>query len=50
MAFDRERGRVVIHADAHAAGVRADVVDAIWNGFAELLVDEIVHVDEVGSP
>lgn len=35
----------MIDADADAAGVRADVVDSIRNGFAEFLVDEVMDVD-----
>ena len=46
---DREIGRVMIDADAHAADIRADVVDAIGNGFAEFFIDEVMHVDLVGS-
>ena len=42
---DREFGGVVIDADADATGVRADIVDAIGNGLAELLVNEVVHID-----
>jgi hypothetical protein len=44
---DGEFRGVVIDADADATGVRADVVDSVGNGFAELLVDEVVHVDLV---
>ena len=43
-------GGVVIDADADATGVRADIVDAIGNGLAELLVDEVVHIDESAGP
>src|ERR1700747_3249519 len=46
---DGELSGVVIDADADAAGVRADVVNSVRNGFAEFLVDEVVHVDLVGT-
>ena len=46
---DGELGGVVIDADADATGIRADVVDAIGNGFAEFLIDEVMHVDLVGT-
>ena len=39
----------MIDADADATGVRADVVNSVRNGFAEFLVDEVVHVDLVGT-
>src|SRR5208283_5277176 len=42
---DREFGGVVIYADADATGVRADVIDAVGNGLAEFLVDEVMHID-----
>ena len=42
-------GGVVIDADADATGVRADVVNCVRNGFAEFLVDEVVHIDLVGT-
>src|SRR5208337_1684620 len=35
---------VVINADAHIAGIGANVVDAIGNGFAQFLVDEVMHI------
>ena len=40
---------VVIDADADTTGVRADVVDPIRNRLAQLLVDEVMHVDLVGT-
>src|SRR5207237_8985516 len=46
---DGKFGRVVMNADTHAAGIRGNVVDAIGNGFAEVLVDEVVHLDLVGA-
>ena len=42
---DGEFGGVVIDADADAASVCADVVDAIGNGFAKFFIDEVMHVD-----
>src|SRR5208337_342833 len=41
----REFGGVVIDADTDAADIRANVVDAVGNGFAEFFVDEVMHVD-----
>jgi len=35
----------VIDVDADTTGVRADIVDATGNGLAELLVDEVMHID-----
>ena len=35
----------MINADADTTGVRADIVDAIGNGLAEFLVDEVMHID-----
>ena len=47
---DGELGGVVIDADADATGIRAHVIDAVGNGFAEFLVDEVMYVDLVGAP
>ena len=44
---DRELGGIVIDADTDAARIRRDVVDTIGNGFAEFLVDEVMHIDLV---
>ena len=44
-SVDREFGGVVIDADADTTSIRADVVDAIGNGLAEFLVDEVMHID-----
>ena len=32
---------------AHPADIRADVVDAMGNGFAEFLIDEVMDIDLV---
>jgi hypothetical protein len=42
-------GGVVIDADADATDVGADVIDAVRDLFAEFFVDEVVHVDLVGT-
>ncbi len=47
---DRESGCVTIDAGAHAAGIRADAVDAIGNGFAGFFTGEVMHVDLVRDP
>jgi len=39
----RERGRVVIDADAHPAGIVGDVVDAVGHRASQLRNDEVVH-------
>jgi hypothetical protein len=41
--FDREFSRVVVDADADPRVVEPDVVDAVWDGLAQLLVDEVVN-------
>src|ERR1700761_2156152 len=46
---DGELGGVVIDADADATDVGADVIDAVRDRFAEFFVDEVVHVDLVGT-
>ena len=38
----------MVDADADPAGVGGDVVDAVGDGFAELLVHTVVHVDLLG--
>ncbi len=43
-AVDGELRRVVIDADAHIVGIGANVVYAIGNGFAQFLVDEVMHI------
>jgi hypothetical protein len=48
-AVDGELRRVVIDADADIAGVGGDVVDAVRNRLAQFLVDEVMHVDLVGT-
>ena len=40
-----ELGRVAGDPDADAAGVGADVIDAVGHHLAELLVLEVVHLD-----
>src|ERR1700680_3966552 len=35
--------------DAHAARIRANVVNTVRNGLAEFLVDEVMHIDLVGA-
>ncbi len=45
MALTAHSAGVVIDADADTAGVRADIIDAIGNGLAELLADEVVRID-----
>ena len=50
-AFDaghREFCRIVIDAHAYPALVASDVVDPVRNGFAELLVDEIMDANTLG--
>ena len=43
---DRERGGVVVGADADPAGVRGHVVDPVGDGLAQLLpVEEVVRLD-----
>jgi hypothetical protein len=39
-----ERGGVVVGAHADPAGVRAQVVDSVRDGFAQLPIEEVVHV------
>src|SRR5271167_479613 len=46
---DGELSGVVIDADADATDVGADVIDAVRDRFAEFFVDEVVHVDLVGT-
>lgn len=31
------------------SGIGRDIIDAIWNSLAEILVDEVVHLDLVGA-
>ena len=46
-----ERQRFVVGSDRHPDGVGRDIIDAIGDGFAEVLVDEIGRRDpHVGGP
>jgi hypothetical protein len=36
---------IVVNANADAAGVRRDIVNAIRDGFTKLFVNEIMYVD-----
>ena len=45
---DGERGGVVVDTDRDPAGVGRDVVDAIGDGLAQVLVGEVVDVDAFG--
>jgi hypothetical protein len=47
--IDREFGCVVVDADIHPARIGADVINAIGNGLAEFLVDEIMNLHLVGA-
>jgi hypothetical protein len=42
---DGEFRSVMIDANADAADIRANVIDAVGNGFAQFFVDEVMHVD-----
>ena len=45
---DGEAGGVVIRADADPADIVVDVVDAVRHGAAQLGIDEVMNVDELG--
>ncbi len=47
---DGERRGVVVGADGDPAGVGRDVVDAVRDRLAQLLVGEVAHVDLLGLP
>src|SRR6202051_175495 len=45
----RELRRVMVDAEAHPAGIGCHVIDAIWRHLAEVVVDEVMDVDRVGT-
>src|SRR4029077_4859992 len=47
--IDSKLGGVVIDADTHTADIRCNVVDTVGNAFAKFLVDEVMHIDLVGT-
>jgi len=44
----RESGRIVIDPDAHPTLILTQVVNTVRNGFAQLLVHKIMHLDLFG--
>src|SRR5258708_6992629 len=47
--MNRELGCIVVDADVHVTGIRRDIVNTIRGDFPKLLVNEIMHVDFVGT-
>jgi hypothetical protein len=47
--IDRELCRVVVYTDAEAAGIGRDIVDPIGDDFTKLFVNEVMHIDLVGT-
>src|SRR5476649_2316814 len=47
--IDRELRRVVVDAKTNPAGIGCHVIDAIGRHLAKGLVDEVMHVDRIGT-
>src|SRR4030081_3915976 len=46
--IDRKAGSIVVRADADPAEIVRDVIDAVRNGAAQLGINEIMNIDQLG--